>query len=88
MPVNPFYLRDPQAACGTKGRRLAGGGGERGDHTLDKEKDIREDGGENSDCPSAGNNSGASGVSFTGDDNYLMESADGKSEEEEDSWGW
>ena len=59
----------------------------RGDHAVDEKEDSRQDGREDSDWPLAGNDSGASGTSLNNDDESLMEVAEGKSEEKEDSRG-
>ena len=59
-----------------------------GDQSADEKEYSGEDRGEESDWPSAGNDSGASGVSFTGDNESSMEGVDIKLEEEEESECW
>ena len=58
-----------------QGEAVGKGGG---DQVESEEEDGEEDRGEESDWTSYGNNSGAIGASFTGDDESLMEGTGGK----------
>ena len=89
LPLNPLHRHAPQAAYGTKGRRLEGGGGGRGDQAEDEgEGDEENRGEESNEWTSAEIDSGTSGSSSTRDIESLAEGADGKSEVEEDGGGW